>query len=177
MAVDRDPERDVLPCVGGDAAACESIAQAFAAFVRTVVREVFARHGARDGIDDAAQDVFVRLFQDGRRLLRTFDPRRARLATWLAVVARSTALNALRRRPRGERVEAAEPVAAPVRSGALDLPPRVLTARQALILRLAFEDGLDPEEIGRFLGIDAQTVRSTKHKAVERLRAHARDTS
>ena len=41
---------------------------------------------------DAAQDVFVRLCAGDFRLLKTYDPARASLATWLAVVARSAAV-------------------------------------------------------------------------------------
>ena len=50
----------------------------------------------------SANDDDDRQTDDGGRLLRTFDPLRASLRTWLAVIARSTALDALRRRPARE---------------------------------------------------------------------------
>ena len=47
---------------------------------------------------DAAQDVFVRLCGDDYRLLKTYDPARAGISTWLAVVSRSAAIDHVRRR-------------------------------------------------------------------------------
>ena len=53
-----------------------------------------------------------------------------------------------------------------------DLPPGVLTARERLILHLIFDRDMDAAEAGAVLGISPQTVRSTKHKAVQKLREH-----
>jgi RNA polymerase sigma-70 factor (ECF subfamily) len=47
----------------------------------------------------AVQEVFVRLHADDYRLLRTFDPARASLATWLAVVAWRLSVSAPCRSP------------------------------------------------------------------------------
>ena len=44
------------------------------------------------------QEVFLRLCKDGFRLMRTYDPTRAGLSTWLTIVARSTARDVMRRR-------------------------------------------------------------------------------
>ena len=41
-----------------------------------------------------------------------------------------------------------------------------------LVLRCLYDEERDVAEVARMLNIDAQTVRSTHHKALLRLRAH-----
>jgi RNA polymerase sigma factor (sigma-70 family) len=127
---------------------------------------------------DAAQDVYVRLCANDFRLLKTYDPARAGLATWLAVVARSSAIDFLRRRkqatsPIDEVPEAALAVE-DRHVEKLKIPEGLLTDRQTLILRCLYDEERDVAEIAQLLKIDAQTVRSTHHKALVRLREHFR---
>ena len=78
---------------------------------------------------------------------------------------------------RGEgRREAAGAVASPSRAAPVGpiIPTQLLTARQQLVLSMLFEDGMDVGEVAEALGVNPQTIRSTKHKAMERLRAHFR---
>ena len=104
---------------------------------------------------------------------------RAALSTWLTIVARSTARDALRRR-RAETVPieavpeaqlAVDPVE-PVRK--LKLPEALLSPRQREILGMLYDREMEVAEIARALGIDPQTVRSAHHKAMVKLRAHFR---
>lgn len=129
-----------------------------------------------EDVADATQEVFLRLVRDDRRLLRSYDPGRAGLGTWLTLVARSTAIDLLRRRrlrlvPLDEQAAAAagpEPaLAAP-----LEVPAGLLTPRQELVLSLLFGQELEVREVARLLRVDEQTVRSTKHKALSALRRH-----
>jgi RNA polymerase sigma-70 factor (ECF subfamily) len=46
----------------------------------------------------------------------------------------------------------------------------LLTDRQRLVLQMLFDDDLTVEQVARRMGVDEQTVRSTKHKALTRLR-------
>ncbi len=139
--------------------------------VNAAVAKCLQRHGAREiAVEDVVQDVFLRLVRDDFRVLRTFDPTRAALTTWLTVVAHRCAVDACRRRrPAGEGLPvdlAAAPVAPPDEPLPLDdLPPR-----QRLVIELLFARGLDVDEAAALLGIEAQTVRSLKHKALSRLR-------
>ena len=158
----------------GDGAAWEAFVRRYGGLIVAAVRGVAAGHG---DIEDLAQDVFVRLCKDGFRLLRTYDPTRAALSTWLTIVARSTARDALRRR-RGESVPleavpeaqlAIDPVE-PVRK--LKLPEALLSPRQREILSMLYDRDMEVAEIARILGIDPQTVRSAHHKAMLKLRAH-----
>ena len=52
------------------------------------------------------------------------------------------------------------------------IPVQLLTGRQKLVLSLLFEDEKSIPEAAELLGVTEQTVRSTKHKALERLRKH-----
>ena len=54
----------------------------------------------------------------------------------------------------------------------LKIPPDLLSPRQTLVLELLYQKDLTPAEAGEILGVDPQTVRSTHHKALTRLRSH-----
>ena len=123
------------------------------------------------------QEVFLRLCRDDFRLLRSYDPARARLSTWITIIARSTARYALRRhRPVVVPIEAVpearlavDPVE-PVRR--LKLPEALLSPRQREIMTMLYDREMDVAEVARALGIDPQTVRSAHHKAMIKLRAY-----
>ena len=129
-----------------------------------------------DAVADLVQDVFLRLCREQFRLLKTYDPVRAGLSTWLALVARSTTLDALRKRRLNttSEDEAPEQPATPETEEPepITLPPGLLSERQELILRLLFERDMDVSEAADLLGIEAQTLRSTKHKALNKLRQY-----
>src|SRR5437868_13126551 len=132
---------------------------------------------AQGEVEDLTQEVFLRLCKDDFRLLRSYDPARASLSTWLTIVARSTARDALRRR-RADSVPieavpeaqlAVDPVE-PVRK--LKLPEALLSPRQREILAMLYDREMEVAEIARALGIDPHTVRIAHHKAMIKLRAH-----
>ena len=156
----------------GDPEAWEEFVRRYGGLIVAAVRGL-----APGEIEDLTQDVFVRLCKDDFRLLRSYDPARASLSTWLTIVARSTARDSLRRR-RAEAVPiesvpearlAIEPVEPAIR---LKLPEALLSPRQREILAMLYDREMDVAEIARALGIDAQTVRSTHHKAMIKLRAY-----
>lgn len=128
-------------------------------------------------LDDIVQAVYLKLVRNDCRLLRTFDSERASMSTWLTLVARSTAIDTLRRqrqRPTMALVdeETPEKQQAEAEPPPIDLPLHILTARQRLVLTLLFDDDRSVPEAAAILGINEQTVRSTKHKALERLRSY-----
>ena len=104
-------------------------------------------------------------------------PARAQLSTWVTIIARSTARDALRRhRPVVVPIEAVpegrlavDPVE-PVRP--LKLPEALLSPRQREILTMLYDHEMEVAEVAAALGIDPQTVRSAHHKAMVKLRAH-----
>jgi RNA polymerase sigma-70 factor (ECF subfamily) len=172
--------RDSLPetLLRGEKAAWDAFVRRYGGLVVAAVRGVAM---AQPEVEDLTQEVFVRLCKDDFRLLRSYDPERASLSTWITIVARSTARDGLRRR-RAETVPldavpeaqlAIEPVL-PVEK--LKLPEALLSPRQREILAMLYDREMDVAEIARALGIDPQTVRSAHHKAMVKLRAHFRSS-
>jgi RNA polymerase sigma factor (sigma-70 family) len=148
----------------------------YGGLVVAAVRGVASVYG---DVEDLTQDVFVRLCKDDFRLLRSYDPGRASLSTWITIVARSTARDGLRRR----RAESVPIDAVPEAQLAIDpvepveklkLPDALLSPRQREILAMLYDREMEVAEIARALGIDPQTVRSAHHKAMLKLRVHFR---
>ena len=158
----------------GDKEAWEAFVRRYAGLVAAAVRGV-AREAAE--VEDLAQEVFVRLCKDDFRLLRSYNPTRAGLSTWITIVARSTARDAMRRhRPVLMAIEAVpesrlavDPIEPAER---LKLPEALLSPRQREILTMLYDREMEVAEIANTLGIDPQTVRSAHHKAMVKLRAH-----
>ena len=170
--------RESLPdaLLRGDGAAWETFVRRFGGLIIAAVRGIALNPG---DIEDLTQDVFVRLCKDDFRLLRSYDPARAALSTWLTIVARSTARDALRRR----RSDAVPLEAVPEAQLSVDfvepahklkLPEALLSPRQREILTMLYDREMEVSEVAQALGIDPQTVRSAHHKAMTKLRAHFR---
>ena len=168
----QDAVSDAL--LNGDRAAWEAFVRRYGGLIVAAVRSVAP---TTSDVEDLTQEVFVRLCKDDFRLLRTYDETRASLSTWITIVARSTARDALRRRrpnsvpidtvPEAHlKVEAIEPVPK------LKLPETLLSPRQREILGMLYDGEMDVAEIATALRIDPQTVRSAHHKAMLKLRAH-----
>jgi len=160
--------------LNGDSAAWGGFVRRYGGLIVAAVRGIAPNPG---DIEDLTQEVFVRLCKDNFRLLRSYDPARAALSTWLTIVARSTARDALRRRRLDSvpieavpEAQLAVPPVEPVRK--LKLPEALLSPRQREILGMLYDQEMEVAEIARALGIDPQTVRSAHHKAMIKLRAH-----
>lgn len=157
----------------GDKAVWDAFVRRYAGLVLAGVRTV-----ARDGadIEDLAQEVFARLCKDDFRLLKTYDPTRAGLTTWLTIVARSTARDALRRRqPQVTPIDGVPENLLAVTDAPTErirIPDDLLSPRQKLVLAMIYERDLEVSEIAAALGVAPQTVRSTHHKAMLKLREH-----
>jgi len=166
---------DLDACINGDKHAWDAFVDRWAGVIYAAVQRTMRARGAADraDVEDAVQEVFIRLLKDDFRLLRGYDANRASLSTWLTLVARSVTIDRHRKkRPATVALDEHDrpaPQADP--PPALSVPVQVLTERQRLVLRLLFDDGLTVAEAARFLAVDEQTIRSTKHKALMRLRA------
>jgi len=172
---------DIGRVVAGNKAAWDDFVEKFSGLLHAVVlRTMKARVPVlnREDARDAVQDVFLKLVKDDFRLLKTFDPSRASLPTWLTVVARSTAVDFLKRpESRRDSVELDDTFQASDDvhfGGRIELPQDLLSASQHKILRMLFDEDMDVAEVAGALGVQAQTVRSLKHQALARLREHYR---
>jgi RNA polymerase sigma-70 factor, ECF subfamily len=121
--------------------------------------------------EDVVQDVFVQAWRQAER----FDPARGTPEAWLCTLARTRALDRLRRRV-SRREEPAE--TAP---GTSATPPNVeilavrralndLTEKQRLALELAYFEGLTQSEIAERLGEPLGTIKTRIRTAMIRLR-------
>jgi len=172
-----DFDDDLGPLLAGSKAAWSRFVARYAPVIFAGVRRKLVPAGRADDAEDVAQDVFLRLCRRDFHLLRGYDPARARLTTWLTIIATSTAIDHLRRQKAGsqpldsvpEALLAVDPPKEPVK---VVIPPDLLSPRQALVLELLYRREMEVSEAAEFLGIEAQTVRSMHHKALTRLRAH-----
>ena len=176
-------EFDLNACVEGDQGAWDDFINQTAGLIHAAVRRTAGRQlesPSGPDLDDCVQAVYMRLLKNDCRLMRNYDPNRASLSTWVTLVARSVTIDLLRRKslpmmPLQDFDRAIDQQSEPDDpSGSLDqaAPMHLLTERQELVLRLLFEDSRTVSEVATSLGIDEQTVRSTKHKGLERRRNH-----
>jgi len=164
---------ELAALVAGDKRAWDRFVRRYAGLIVAAVRSL-VREGTE--AEDLVQEVFARLCKDDFRLLKTYDPARAGLTTWLTIVARSTARDMQRRfRP---VISALDDVpesllaVTDIHAEPLRLPPDLLSPRQQLVITLLYEREMEVAEIAKVLGVDPQTVRSTHHKAMLKLRTH-----
>lgn len=163
------------------------------------VQALVERHGdalfalARSMLQERAdaEEVAADAFLQAWRTAQSFDPTRASVVAWLAMITRSRALDRLRTRKRaaGAPAREAETTAteesdavtrsddAPDRSVEVSERKRLvdralndLPAAQRDVIELAFRGGLSQSEIAAQLGVPLGTVKSRTLAAMKRLR-------
>ncbi len=174
-----DELSDLPRLLSGDKKAWDSFAARYAGVIYAAVHRRLIPAGRVEEAEDVAQDVFLRLCSRDFHLLRSYDPGKAKLTTWLTVIATSAAIDHLRRQKGRAQDLDSLPEAAlaedPVTPAWVKIPPGLLSPRQTLVLELLYQRDLDPAEAAAILEVDAQTVRSTHHKALTKLRAHFKE--
>jgi len=150
--------------VAGDDDALAEAYDRWSTLIYSVAMRITADHAAAE---DVTQDVFVHLWQHPDR----YDPRRGALRSWLCLLARSRALDWVRRRRAQDRCHAAAAAIAPapvevddgivwqaeakmVREAVAALPDR---QREAVLL--AYYRGRTYREVARDLGIPEGTAK------------------
>jgi RNA polymerase sigma-70 factor (ECF subfamily) len=127
----------------------------------------------KETVEDLTQNVFFHLVANDYGCLRSFDPGRARFRTYLTIITRNIVIDYLRQR-RLSAVALDESVCAVAvyesAMQALDIPERLLSPRQALVLRLLYGDGLSAKGVAETLGSTVQAVYEVKSKALKKLR-------
>ncbi len=121
--------------------------------------------------EDVVQEVFVQVWRQAER----YDPERGSAQAWLCTIARTRALDRLRRRT-ARREESGEALPG---GGSLPRTEETLAVRKALevlssdqreALELAYYEGLTQGEIAERLGQPLGTVKSRIRTAMIRLR-------
>ncbi|MEO1088776.1 MAG: sigma-70 family RNA polymerase sigma factor, partial [Acidobacteriota bacterium] len=179
-AFDRRPQVKLVErLVEGEQAAWREFVDLYIDLIYATVRTRLSTTPRVSDVDDVVQDVLSKLCNRDFRLLRNFDPSRAKLSTWLVVIATSVTIDHLRRLRRIEvPLESApneEIAVSPPSIERVRFPEGVLSPRQALVLELLYRREMTAAEVAEVLSIEPQTVRSTHHKALVRLRDHFGD--
>ncbi len=169
----------VAALASGERGAWNAFVGRFAGVVYAAVQRRLIPAGRVDEVDDAVQEVYVKLCKAEFRLLKSYDPARARLSTWLTVVATSASIDYLRRQRTApvaieDAPESCLAVEDPVFEN-IKIPEGLLSGRQALVLELLYRRDLEVADAAQIMQVDPQTVRSTHHKALTKLRAHFRE--
>ena len=163
-------------CIHGDSTAWASMVKEISPIIRRAVAYTLKSRGKYSiaDADDVCQDVLFRLFRSERRLLSTYDPDRGTFPTWLTIVARSAALDYLRKCDSVQHISVEDAELSSRDPDACDrllsLPSGMLSPRQAVVVRLLYENGLDVAETAEVLDIHPQTVRSLRHNAFAKLK-------
>jgi RNA polymerase sigma factor (sigma-70 family) len=174
-----NPDRELMQaCAGGDGRAQGEFVGRFAPLLFVVVRRGMGGKPTDASLDveDVVQEVFLRLFKDGGRLLRSYDPERGSPSIWLTIIARSTAIDISRRRLLPAipfEPDMHEPVQGSLENPEerIEIPEGLLSSKQRLVMYLLFEQGWDVRESARVMGETEQRVRSLKYLAIEKLRS------
>lgn len=164
----------------GEEQAIASLYDRFGALVFKVARQVLP---TKAEAEDAVQEVFVRLWQSADR----YDPRRARLVTWVMLIARRHLIDRLRRR-------AARPTTATIDrewagvagnegpAEALESQDRNALVRRRIaelpklqreVIEKAYFQGFTLREVSEQLNAPLGTVKSALSRGLARLRETA----
>ena len=169
-APDRAERRLAARLRAGDT---DALAGAYDAYGAATFGFLLRMLGDRGAAEDVQQQVFTEVW----RRARDYDPRRAGLLTWVLTIARSRAIDHLRRRvPEPRDPQLADPRTVPADADALlerwrlaQLLGRLPEDEHAL-LRLRFYDELSQSEISAATGIPLGTVKARMVRGLTRLR-------
>ncbi len=165
----------------GDEAAVAELYDRFSALVYKVARQLLSTPAEAE---DAVQEIFVRLWTTADR----FDPRRAKLVTWVMLIARRHLIDQLRRqsvRPtpnsfEGEWVPPDSVEAAPDRYSqtaehTAQLMERIaeLPELQRTVIERAYLQGYTLREVSEQLEAPLGTIKSALSRGLMRLRQRA----
>jgi len=161
----------------GDDQAVAELYDRFGSLVFKVARQFLS---SQADAEDAVQEIFVRLWQTADR----YDPRRAKLVTWVMLIARRHLIDRIRRnavRPGAARIEGDLANTAPdnlpdfdsqdnERSAKLRKRIAELPDLQRVVIERAYLQGFTLREVSEQLNAPLGTVKSALSRGLERLR-------
>jgi RNA polymerase sigma-70 factor (ECF subfamily) len=158
----------------------DAIAELYDRFSPLVYKVAWQFHPVQAEAEDAVQEIFIRLWQTADR----FDPRRAKLVTWVMLIARRHLIDRLRRssvRPSTTSFEgdlsSGEDAPGPDRKPLADEASARLLERiaelpelQRTVIERAYLQGYTLREVSEQLDTPLGTVKSALSRGLARLR-------
>lgn len=181
MPADSDVQAADLRLMRGVAAGDPSaVAELYDRFGSLVYRMAYQSLPSRDEADDAAQEIFVRLWRTSDR----YDPTRAALVTWVMLITRRFLVDRLRRTRSGIKASGLEEKLVEVQSGGGERLPAEQQERFAALMKKidqlpelqrtvvvrAYLNGQTLRQIGEELDTPLGTIKSALSRALVRLR-------
>lgn len=165
----------------GDEAAVAELYDRFGSLVYKVARQLLP---TRAEAEDAVQEIFIRLWQTADR----YDPRRAKLVTWVMLIARRHLIDRLRRNAvrgkttalRSETPESAEEPGPDRKPQETERNVRLLERiaelpeLQRVVIERAYLQGYTLREVSEQLEAPLGTIKSALSRGLGRLRERAR---
>jgi len=165
----------------GDEQAVAELYDRFGSLVYKVARQFLSSQAEAE---DAVQEIFIRLWQTADR----YDPRRAKLVTWVMLIARRHLIDRIRRsaaRPEGTSSD--QETSTVGREGPPDRRSQEyernsrlmrhieqLPELQRIVIERAYLQGYTLREVSEQLGTPLGTVKSALSRGLVRLRERAR---
>jgi RNA polymerase sigma-70 factor (ECF subfamily) len=160
----------------GDRGAFADLYSATSAKLFGIIVRILRR---RDVAEDVLQDVYVKIWQKAAE----FDRDRASPVTWMATIARNSALDVARRRTHvaiddaPEALEVSDPSAPALEQielgedlGRLSRCIEGLEPERREMVRLAYLNGLSREELGARFGHPVGTIKTWLHRSLKQLK-------
>ncbi len=159
----------------------DALAQAHRDYGAAVLGYLRRMLGDPAAAEDVHQEVFLEVWRRGP----SFDPGRSSLGTWILLIARSRAIDHMRKRvpeprdplgPAGVAMTEAsrDPEGSPdalVERWGMAMRLGRLPEHEAAVLRMRFHDGLSQSEIAERTGVPLGTVKTHMVRGLRRLRA------
>jgi RNA polymerase sigma-70 factor (ECF subfamily) len=172
-----DDREAMARVAAGDAAGLEVLYDRYATLVYSLALRIVRN---TSDAEDVTQEAFAQVWTHASR----FDPARGALPAWLTVIARSRALDRLRRASAGTASSGPDPLAAiPDPTPSVELmaasAEQVVAAREALAalpadqraaLELAYYEGLTQAEIAARTSTPLGTVKTRIRTGLQRIR-------
>jgi RNA polymerase sigma factor (sigma-70 family) len=133
---------------------------------------------SREETEEVVADVFVQVW----RTAQTYDPKKAKVDTWLFMLTRSRALDRLRRKSKGQKeqeIAKEMPIATPALDHELLVQDRIdrvkkalaqLPAEQRQVLEMAYFDGLTHLEIALKINVPLGTIKTRIRLGIMKLK-------
>lgn len=168
---------------GGNLHAERALIDALSPVLRARVRRVCARLDRRSEVEDVVQQVWLRLFSEERKVLRSFDPQKGAAVAYFGKIAQRAALDYFSRKSRvaltaDGSLEAPEIQASPeTRMIARDQLEKVAinvgtrrSPRLGQVLEMYFLENQTPDAIAAMLKTTNQVI----HNSIFKIRSAAR---